>query len=428
MSKINLYKNVRQSLTKPDSFPFEVVERKFRGHPDSLADMVAQRFTQLYIQDTWNIFPELKDKAFPNFSADKITLSGASTQYANKKYEVIKPIDALLIGKITQKIGETQINIDSLFEKSVNDILYQSLGHKEFIPYVKRKIYAATLAGTDHNKAFYAPESTKELLQILSNESFANDTVYVVAYAPLSFTEKLSIRLDNLTYSEEFHKNFPQIGSDIKAMIRRREHEFDITLCLPVMPETVSNIRTYEKIIKNASEFLYDKILSIIKSEACYANVLLDLNINTKDTSTKKYFAVWGTSLSKGDIGAVGRGNRNQGFISGMRPSTNEALSGKNPNHFAGIIYQLVAEDIANSIFLNTGIANVVYITANNGDRLENPNSIDILVAQNVTLDYELQIREIIEKSLKNINQHKLKFINGDVFDRFMQFKLFDEQ
>jgi S-adenosylmethionine synthetase len=69
-----------------------------------------------------------------------------------------------------------------------------------------------------------------------------------------------------------------------------------------------------------------------------------------------------------------------------------------------------------------------VYITANNGDRLENPNSIDILVAQNVTLDYELQIREIIEKSLKNINQHKLKFINGDVFDRFMQFKLFDEQ
>ena len=55
----------------PNTLSFEIVERKFRGHPDTLADLVAQTFCKKYIESTWKKFPKLANKYFPNFSVDK---------------------------------------------------------------------------------------------------------------------------------------------------------------------------------------------------------------------------------------------------------------------------------------------------------------------------------------------------------------------
>lgn len=422
MSKVDIHCNPDLVLIEPDKADYEVVERKFRGHPDSLADMVAQRFSQLYIQETWRLFPELKNKAFPNFSADKVTLSGATTKYDAKKVEVLKPVNALLIGKITKNVGKVSINVDLIFKKAINDILFKALGHRDFAPFIKRDIYAATLAGTDHNSAFYDPQSTKDLIKIIRSETFANDTVYVVAYAPLSLTEKLSISIENITDSPEFKKLFPEIGSDIKVMIRRRKRTFDITMCLPVFPEKVDKIFLYDSIVKNATEYLKGQIIQLLEDKT-KSYIKVELRTNTKDKLNKKYFAVWGTALSKGDIGAVGRGNRQQGFISGIRPSTNEPVSGKNPNHFAGIVYQLIAEDIADTIFTELGLANVVYIAANNGDPLNNPNSIDILLKNNKSNE-TVAIKHIVNNSLARIKDLRSNFITEDVYERFMHPKI----
>lgn len=378
----NIYFHNQKSIfLNPDLSNFEVVERKFRGHPDSLADMVAQRFTQLYIQESWRLFPNLRNTYFPNFSADKITISGATTKWIISKYDVLKPIHALLIGKITQKIGDVSIDIHSIFKSAINDVFEKSLGHSDFLPYVYCHVYSATLAGSDHNPSFYNPKSIDDFLNVIKDETHANDTVYVVAYAPLSIAEKLSIYLDNITVSSEFQNRFPQIGSDIKTMIRRRDHKYDVTMCLPVLPERVTNLKQYDLILNDATTYIYSKISLFLREN--YNNSLiisLDFATNTKDTKNKKYYAVWGTALSKGDIGAVGRGNHYEGFISGMRPYANEAFSGKNPNHFAGMVYQWVAEDIAINIYKNLGLGNIVYISSNNGDKLNEPNSIDIVL------------------------------------------------
>lgn len=419
MYKAQIIKDTLENLTKPDKSFFEVVERKFRGHPDSLADMVAHRFTQLYIQKAWELFPELENKQFPNFSADKITLSGSSTSIVDDRFYIYKPVNACLIGKITRKIGDTVLNLDEIFERSINEVLAHALNTKDFIPYIVRDIYTATLAGVDHNMGFYNPSSTEALKKILANETHANDTVFVVAYAPLSVAEKLAIFLDNYTYSQTFNSKFDAIGSDIKAMVRRRGDAFDITMCLPVFPEKVNSIKDYETLIKEATSHLYDVIVDYLSKTTNKAYVV-NLKTNTKDTKEKKYFAVWGTALSKGDIGAVGRGNRQQGVISGMRPSTNEAMSGKNPNHFAGIIYQLVAEKITNTIYNDLGIENTVYITANNGDVLNTPASIDVLVDSNASVPDE-RVQGIVNKTLDSISDLRMSYIKDNYFDYFMK-------
>lgn len=418
MGNIYIYNNSKNIILDPDSTDFEVVERKFRGHPDSLADMVAQSFTQKYIHHAWEKFPELSNKYFPNFSADKVVLSGASGTFNKEGYNIIKPINALLVGKITQKIGDTLINVDGIFKQSLEDILSRCLGHDDYKKFLVRDTYSAILAGTDHDKGFYDPFSVGNLLDILKNETHANDTVFVVAYAPLSTSEELTIYLDNLTAGENFKKQFPEIGSDIKTMVRRRVSKFEITMCLPIFPEKVSSNEVYKKIIETAKEYLKGEILKYILNTKNFVSATLDLHINTKDTADKKYFAMWGTSLSKGDIGAVGRGNRQQGFISGLRPSTNEAMSGKNPNHFAGIIYQLVAEQISQQIYIKTGEKNAVFITANNGDRLESPNSIDIVLDKDLNQGV---ISQIAKETLNNIPELRMNFINSDPYSRFMK-------
>jgi len=426
MSNIYIHENSTIAALDPNRAFFEVVERKFRGHPDSLADMVAQSFVQKYIRETWEKFPKLSNTYFPNFSADKITLCGASTKYHSNLCEVIKPIEALLIGKITQKIGDIDIDVDAIFKDAIETIFTKCLGHDDYKSHVARKNYSVSLAGSDHGKGFYKPNSEEELLSILKDETHANDTVYVVAYFPLSVTEKLSIHLDNFTASEIFKKKFPEIGSDIKAMIRRRSSIFEITICLPIFPEQVKNDIEYDTILKNATKYLYDEIIFFLKNfSADFKKPTVKLWTNTKDTKTKRYYAVWGTALSKGDIGAVGRGNRQQGFISGIRPSTNEAMSGKNPNHFAGIIYQLVAENISQLIFTGAGLKNAVYITTNNGDLLENPNSVDIIL-ENGAINYnEETIKNIISSTLKSIPELRTRFIYSDPYERFMCSKVY---
>lgn len=129
--------------------------------------------------------------------------------------------------------------------------------------------------------------------------------------------------------------------------------------------------------------------------------------------------------MSKGDIGAVGRGNRQQGFISGLRPSTNEAFSGKNPNHFSGVIYQLVAEKISRVVFQSFGIRNTIYVMANNGYKLSKPNSIYVILENGCTKEHKA-IRKIIYDILDDIPELRKQFVECDIYNKFMGYDKHD--
>lgn len=78
---------------------FEVVERKGIGHPDSLADLVAEEFCQRYARYGLEQF-----EVVPNHWVDKIALVGAAAEIEFGSYHITKPISAYLFGKVTQAV------------------------------------------------------------------------------------------------------------------------------------------------------------------------------------------------------------------------------------------------------------------------------------------------------------------------------------
>jgi len=103
-----------------------------------------------------------------------------------------------------------------------------------------------------------------------------------------------------------------------------------------------------------------------------------------------------------------------------MRPSTNEAMPGKNPNHFAGVVYQLAAEKIASDIYDLLGVRNVVYITANNGDVIASPNSVDVIL-EGSSATGSAQVKNIVESVLDSIPEIRTSYIRQTPIDRFMR-------
>lgn len=398
----------------PEYSKFEIVERKFRGHPDTMADLVAQEFILKYIRYTWAQFPELKNRFFPNLSADKITLIGATSKKIYDTPEIITPIRALLMGKITERVGGHTIPVMDIFRSAVEDILRRTLRDADCVNHIDYESYSITQAGVDHHTDFYNPESFSDLVGILENETLANDTSYVVAYAPYSLVERLVVYIESITLSNEFLTAFPDVGTDIKCMAAREGNALDITLCIPVMPAEQSR-ETYDETICDVKKYLLDKIVAYVHENGKFIDSV-KLSVNTKDTETSKYFALWGSAISKGDIGCVGRGNRAQGFISAMRPSTVEAFSGKNPNHFSGVIYQLVADAISNQIYQEKHIRNAIIIKANNGDVLTRPSNVHIMCDQHVELDY---LEMLVNDNLGKIDELRRSYISTDPLQNF---------
>jgi S-adenosylmethionine synthetase len=99
----------------------------------------------------------------------------------------------------------------------------------------------------------------------------------------------------------------------------------------------------------------------------------VSLHLNTKDTPGRGYLAPFGTSLGKGDCGAVGRGNRYTGAIEPLRPASCEAPAGKNPVHHVGKIYTAVAAEAAQRVWDETSTYAEVTIAARNGGSLCDP-------------------------------------------------------
>jgi S-adenosylmethionine synthetase len=199
----------------------------------------------------------------------------------------------------------------------------------------------------------------------------------------------------------------PQIGTDVKVMVVRDRSAFDVTVALPVHPETVASWRDYADVIGEYSEVLSGDLKS-----RCAATV----RVNTKDVPGRGYLAPFGTSLGKGDCGAVGRGNRSYGVIEPLRASSCEAPAGKNPVHHGGKIYSALAGQAARAIADKTGHPAQVTIAARNGEALDDPAYVLVAVADDSD-------RRLIEDTVREIisaaTGYCADFLGTDPITRF---------
>lgn len=399
----------------PDHKAFDVAERKGVGHPDSLADLVADAFSQRYIrwcQDNFGVTP--------NHWVDKVNLVGAAADVSFGNFEIIKPVDCYLFGKITERVGGSAIPIERLFEDAVTSVLPVALGDKRVLEHVRLHVNNSSGVAVDHDPQFYRPSSPNGVRGVLAAEAVANDTVICVGGSRPGLAGSLAVRLESAITGPRFQAEFQAIGTDVKVMVVRAGSQLDITACVPFHPEAVESFAAYTEALKEVQAAVAALVEGILADYERASGVAgWGLHLNTKDVPGRGYLAPFGTSLGKGDCGAVGRGNRYSGVIEPLRPSSCEAPSGKNPLHHAGKIYSSLTLDAASAILRQTGSFAEVTIAARNGAPLNEPAYVLVTLDRHVDAPTSRRVEDIVRQTLATASDFAGKFLDLDLIDNF---------
>ncbi len=316
----------------------EMVERKGKGHPDSVADECAEEISRRlsrYYQATFG-------QVF-HHNVDKLALIGgvASPEFGGG--EIIEPIKILAIGRATDQVvvGEKlrKVPIGMIAIKSCRDIIkntFRALDPDLHVQYD----YALRPGSIDLVGVFDGDQASIPL---------ANDTSFGVGFAPYSDAEKLTLETELYLNSDKFKDICPASGEDIKVMTNRIGKEINLTVCNAIISKHINDKSEYA----NAIDKIHNTILDLSTKIVPNKNVNVGVNVGDDLDKGVMFLTITGTSAENGDDGIVGRGNRTSGLITPThsRPQSLEAAAGKNPINHVGKIYSIMAQLISKSIY-----------------------------------------------------------------------------
>ena len=287
----------------------EIVERKGIGHPDSVADALAEEVSKalckMYKKEFGHVLHHNTDET-------QIAAGQAAPKFGGG--HIIDPSYILLVGRATTHVGEgvdSEIILDAKLGMGSDDLtgVYKASGH------------------------------------------LANDTSFGVGYAPFSITDRLVLETEEYI-NGVMKKELPETGQDVKVMASRVGKDITCTVACAMIDKRIDDPEHYKSSIEQLYNRVYDNAMKIIGSE----DVNFKLDINTGDDYDRGvyYLTCTGMSQEMGDDGSVGRGNRCNGLITPYRPMSMEATSGKNPITHIGKIYnvmsKLIADDVAKQV------------------------------------------------------------------------------
>ena len=390
---------------------YEFVERKGIGHPDTLADALAERLSAKYSQYTLKNFGAVLHHNF-----DKVGLLGGASFVKFGEGYLTKPIRVLLNGRASIKFADTEIPVKEMLIEWSKEFLSQafpSIDTEKDLEFHYNLSYQSSPGKTEEKtsekgtrKYWFEPRGLFDLQE--TKRLFSNDTSMGVGYAPYSKLEKLVLSIEKKLNSKEFKKEHPWIGSDIKIMGFRYKNFFDITLCIPQISRFVKDIEEYKNNINYARE--------VINSIAKELNIeKFDLHINTRDNyeNSELYLTAIGSSIESGDEGLVGRGNRINGLISPTKLMSMEGACGKNPVYHIGKLYYVVANEISKKIYEKFQVENEVVLISQSGRYLLDPWVTHISVPKGFKNNDELL--EFVKNEIEKIPEYTTALINQKV-------------
>ncbi len=375
----------------------EIVERKGVGHPDSLADGIAEAMSRALSQE---YMKRLGTVLHHNTDETQIVAGRAKPEFGGG--EVIQPIYVLLVGRATKEFDGTYIPTDKIALKAAKNYVKWSMHNLD----VESEIIFDVRLG----------EGSTDLKDVFRRGKIplANDTSFGIGYAPLSETEKLVYNVEKRIYYE-FRKKNPAVGEDVKVMGLREKDRIKLTIACAFIGEYLSDVREYDSLKQELKSWVEE-----IAKE--YTEREVEVYVNTADCyETGCYFlTVTGTSAENGDDGSVGRGNRCNGLITPGRPMSMEATSGKNPINHVGKIYNLLANIIANDCVENVeGIEEIyVRILSQIGKPINEPRALSIQIIPKKGYEVgkmESKVREIAESWLEDTTKVTEMVINGEL-------------
>ncbi len=324
----------------------EIVERKGRGHPDYICDAVMEAISlalcKEYLDRTGDIL---------HHNIDKGLLAAGSTKLEFGGGRMTKPMQLIIGDRATSRLRRIKIPVKEIAVETAKKWFDANL---RFVDPDKDVRYRVVLApGSEElTDIFLRPGKVKE----------ANDTSAAVGFYPLTITEQIVLDLEQHLNSQQFKKQFPETGEDVKVMGLRRKNTLDLTVAMPLLTHYITSTKAYF-VRKRA---IYEAISDFLSSAAKGVFRKISLNYNTLDQKDRGiggiYLSLTGTSAEDADSGQVGRGNRVNGLISMNRPMGTEAAAGKNPVSHVGKIYNVLAHQLARKIYENTEGVKELYV------------------------------------------------------------------
>ncbi len=372
------------TLVTPEQRSFEVVERKGLGHPDTLADGLAEIISRDYAAYCLEEFG-----AVLHHNIDKLSLIGGLTEVDFGEGNERVPPKAILNGRMSTRFGDEEIDIESLMRESVDRYL------DDILPCLDRDESLELIIQTNdysHNPHWYRPRDLDDVPDAEFPQ--ANDTSTCVSYWPPSPVEEAVLGIESFFYDENVDPRFEYIGQDIKIMAIRNEDEVEFILAVPFISEETPELEFYEQKIEEFEERLEE-----LTEEIMDGKYRSSVTINSEGRWEDEYYILaTGSCIEGGEEGVVGRGNQARGTISVQRPSSMEAPHGKNPVYHVGKVYQVISDHLSRAIAERFDCRCNVTMTSKFGDDLYDP--------QNVTVETD---REIDETAIENLVESTLE-------------------
>ncbi len=209
-----------------------IIERKGLGHPDTLADHLAEELSRAYAAYTRDTVGAILHHNF-----DKLALLGGSSRVAFGGGAMTSPVRVLVNGRATHRCGSVSIPVDDIVTETVRRFLHRRLPHLANNYTVELNVTANSSPGAVHSHSgqperasWFSPASVEQLRE--RAVLLANDTSLGTGWAPLNEVETFVIMLaDNLSGPSDFTETRPWCGSDVKVMALADEERVDVTFC-----------------------------------------------------------------------------------------------------------------------------------------------------------------------------------------------------
>lgn len=384
-------KSVFINLVIPiDLQPFEIVERKGIGHPDTLADGVAEAVSIEYCRYCIKNFGAILHHHF-----DKTLIMGGQAKIDFGIGEMVKPFRLVINGRVSSVFGDKEINYQEIQEKAAKEYLKKTLPHLDVDKWVEIKFFSTSYS---KSPVWYRPRSLDDLPEFKT--PFVNDSSAIVSFWPLSSTEKLVLEMERYFYDKNKNPKFNYVGHDIKILAIRNFKNIDLTLCVPFISSNTPNRAFYlEKL-----NFIHSE-LKMVAQNLLGDKFNINISLNTQDFGllgvtrrrSSYYFSASGSALDYGEEGLVGRGNKMRGLMPCLRPVSTDAIHGKNPSFHVGKVYAYFGDQISKAIAEELGCECVVILATQNKRPTSSPQKIIINISEKRN---KKEIKEIVEREL----------------------------
>lgn len=340
----------------------EIVERKGRGHPDTLTDGLAEELSVRYALFTRERFGTVLHHNF-----DKVGLLGGASDAQLGRGRMLSPIRVLLNGRASASFGLEHLPLEELLREWATEFLARELPlidparHLTFY----YNVSAANTAGYPIND--FAPDDNEDLRQ--AHQALSSDTAAICVQHPPTPLEGMVFAVERLLTSDDYRATRPWLGSDIKVLACGSPEVVTVTACVPQIADEVCTIEDYAA---NLDSVRAD-VTATVRNHLPDAEVSLTLNTLDDYERDSIYLTVLGSCIESGDEGMVGRGNRPSGVIPVLGAFSGEAACGKNPVFFPGKVYTAAGKEIARKLYEATGARVDVWLLSQEGRPLSDP-------------------------------------------------------